>query len=241
MEEQEPLMRESFEKIYRHHSQVYQRLVEREDHQGNLLTTLKAVCAFAPEMRVIEMGAGTGRITHLIAPLVAEIHAFDAAPAMVALGKELTERAGFENVRFEVGAHDSLVADPSSADLLIEGWAFGHLFEGDEQEWTPAFVTILAQMERLLKPGGMAVAIETLGTGRESPVPPNPALAWFYAQLEENGFERNWCRTDYQFNSKAEGQELLGFFFGPEMAQQYVDRGDLSFPECTGVWWKRFT
>ena len=92
-------------------------------------------------------------------------------------------------------------------------------------------------MLRLLRPGGTAIMLETLGTGNETPAPPNEGLAQFYAMLEdEYGFARTALRTDYQFESPAEGQALLRFFFGDELADRIVAEQLTILPECTGIW-----
>jgi ubiquinone/menaquinone biosynthesis C-methylase UbiE len=97
----------------------------------------------------------------------------------------------------------------------------------------------LAEVRRVLRRGGTAVIIETLGTGRETPQPPSPALAEYYAWLEgEHGFSATWIRTDYRFASLEEAARLTGFFFGVGFAAQVVENRWVDVPECTGIWWR---
>ena len=56
--------------------------------------------------------------------------------------------------------------------------------------------------------------------------------------LEAAGFASTWVRTDYRFSSAAEAEELIGFFFGPELAARVAGEGMLVVPECTGIWWR---
>jgi ubiquinone/menaquinone biosynthesis C-methylase UbiE len=94
-------------------------------------------------------------------------------------------------------------------------------------------------MMRVLKPGGTAIILETMTTGSETPAPPNERLAAYYAWLEnEQGFSYKWIRTDYQFASVQEADELTRFFFGDELADRIVREGITILPECTGIWWK---
>jgi hypothetical protein len=93
-------------------------------------------------------------------------------------------------------------------------------------------------MRRVLRPGGTAIILETLGTGRETPHPPSEALAAYYAMLETDyGFASTWIRTDYRFESQAEAEELTGFFFGAASATTTTEEGYAIVPECTGIWW----
>ena len=95
----------------------------------------------------------------------------------------------------------------------------------------------ITEMFRVLRPGGTAIILETLGTGNETPAPPNDGLAQFYEILEnEYGFALTTLRTDYRFDSPAEGQALLRFFFGDELADRIVVEQLTILPECTGVW-----
>jgi hypothetical protein len=94
-------------------------------------------------------------------------------------------------------------------------------------------------MKRMLRPGGTAVILETLGTGQEAPRPPTEGLAAYYAFLEdEHDFSSTWLRTDYRFNSLEEAEQLVRFFFGPELASRIVQEELLILPECTGIWWR---
>jgi hypothetical protein len=64
-------------------------------------------------------------------------------------------------------------------------------------------------------------------------------LAEFYAWLEgTHGFQTTNIRTDYQFDSLAEAEQLSRFFFGDELADEVVSKNWVILPECTGVWWK---
>lgn len=93
-------------------------------------------------------------------------------------------------------------------------------------------------MKRVLRPGGTAIIIETLGTATETPRPPSSHLADLYSWLETgHGFASSWIRTDYQFVSLREAEELTWFFFGLEMAELVVREKLIILPECTGIWW----
>jgi hypothetical protein len=109
----------------------------------------------------------------------------------------------------------------------------------DHDDWHAALDAALAELDRVTRPGGTQLLIETLGTGREQPEPPSPALVRLFGQLEALGFERSWCRTDYRFDSRAEAEALVGFFFGEAMLDQLRPGPRPTLAECTGLWCRR--
>ena len=127
----------------------------------------------------------------------------------------------------------------SSADVLVEGWSFGHSVSREGRDWKNAAEEVLAEGLRLVKPGGVLILIETLGTGCRTPHPPGPVLPLFFSWLEhERGFALKWIRTDYLFESAAKARELVEFFFGQMVEHEVLSSGQVVVPECTGIWWK---
>jgi hypothetical protein len=82
----------------------------------------------------------------------------------------------------------------------------------------------------------MILLLETLGTGYESPHPPEH-LADYYSWLAQVGFQSTWIRTDYRFETVAEAEELAAFFFGAELGRAAAEKKWQVLPECTGLWW----
>jgi ubiquinone/menaquinone biosynthesis C-methylase UbiE len=201
--------------IYDHDAAQYDRLVSREDVDGALARTIADLIPQCVET-VVELGAGTGRVTRLLAPRAR----LDAA----GLGAR---------VSLAVGEHHALPAPDGVADAVFAGWAIAHAVGWYPEGWRGRVDAALAEIARVSRPGARAVIIETLGTGTETPSPP-AKLVPFYAHLEARGFARRVIRTDYRFADAAELAELIGFFFGPELATRYAGGRDV--PECTGVW-----
>ena len=234
-------MSDHFQNIYRYQAEDYDRLVAREDQQGNLFAALNAIRPLAG-LRVVEFGAGTGRLTRLLSVLVERVAAFDIAPAMLAQAQTGLEATGMTNWDLALGDNGRMPVASRCADVVIEGWSFAHVMAWQPQAWRARVDAMLAEMARMLKPGGTAILIETMGTGRRQPQAPNPDLARLYAYWQEEcGFAYRWIRTDYQFASPAEAEELISFFFGPELAADCLGSGDIILPECTGIWWKHFS
>lgn len=219
--------------IYSQEAQNYQRLVGREDHQGNILKAIRAVMPIEG-IDVVETGAGTGRVTCLLAPHVRSIQAFDSSDAMLDVARDRLTEMGMQNWSAGVADHRALPAADGSADLAISGWSVCYLVDWNRGDWKPDVLKALSEMQRVLRPGGKIVLIETQGTGFETPHPPQHLLE-YYEFLKEQGFESTWFRSDYEFESVAEARELTEFFFGKELADQFNGR---ILPECTGIWWK---
>ena len=75
------------EEVYETHADQYERLGQREDHQGNLLSEIENVMPL-DDRDISELGAGTGRLTRLLAPHVRSIRAFDASAHMLEVAEK---------------------------------------------------------------------------------------------------------------------------------------------------------
>jgi ubiquinone/menaquinone biosynthesis C-methylase UbiE len=227
--------------VYEKHADMYERLVVREDYEENILPALRAIRSLEG-LDVVEFGAGTGRFTLMLAPLVRRILAFDFSEHMLQVTRGKLRETDSSNWLLSAGDNRSMPLPANGFDLAIAGWSFGHATVWYEDKWRDEIGQSLAEMKRVLRPGGTAVIFETLGTGSEEPNPPTETLAAYYAYLEnEQGLSSTWIRTDYQFESLSEAEELAGFFFGDELTAQVTANEWVILPECTGIWWLTLT
>jgi len=213
----------------------YEQLVSFEDCQHNLAPALNRIRRL-DGLDVVELGAGTGRLTCLIAPQVRSVLAFDASAPMLQVAKAKLERSGLQHCRVAVADHRRLPLGDASADLILAGWTIAQLVAWNLATWQTQVAPVLAEAQRALRPGGTIVIIETLGTGYATPYRPDK-LAPYYSWLEERGFASTWIRTDFQFKSPAEAKALMGFFSGEAVAEEIVNKNGIIVPECTGLWW----
>lgn len=228
-----------FKTIYAQHAAAYQHMIAYEDYEGNLPQALARIWSGAGT--VVEFGAGTGRLTVMLAGQARHIVACDAAPHMLSVAAQRLTVEGITNSTLATADNARLPVPVGCADLAIEGWSFGHLTGWFPETWPEEVARVLAEMQRVLKPGGTAIVLETLGTGTAVPTPPTPALAAFYRLLEnEYGFTGEWLRTDYRYPSPEEAAAATRFFFGDELADGLLHEGRAIVPECTGLWWRTF-
>jgi ubiquinone/menaquinone biosynthesis C-methylase UbiE len=231
-------MTDAFRDIYENKAAQYDELVQREDYQGNILPTLNGLHALNG-VDVVDMGAGTGRLTRLLVPYAKFVQAFDSSQAMLVVAARSLGEMGYTNWSVKQADNKEIPVESASVDVALAGWSFGHCVGWYPDRWREEIDPMVGEMLRVLRPGGTAIILETLGTGVESPAPPTPALAQYYDWLESaHGFSMSWMRTDYQFSTVPEADELTRFFFGDALADQVVREGLLILPECTGVWWK---
>jgi ubiquinone/menaquinone biosynthesis C-methylase UbiE len=223
--------------IYRSQAEQYEALVSREDYQGNLLPALQKITSFNNK-NIVEFGAGTGRLTTQVTPLARYIEAFDISQHMLDLASQKLTHSGLSNWHTQTADHRSVPAADHSADVILSGWSVCYVVVDHPQGWQVEIDKVLAEMNRVLIPGGRIILIETLGTGFEQPHPPEH-LVEYYAYLESHGFSRTWLRTDYRFENLEIARELSKFFFGEAMLEKIVtDERVITLPECTGIWSK---
>lgn len=232
-------MTSTFEYIYAHEAERYDRLVGREDQRGNLFAAVDDICPFSG-LTVADLGAGTGRMTRMLSLMAKRVIALDASAHMLGHAQTVMSETGLVNWNVTLAENEALPLASQAFDLVLEGWSFGHVAGWYPTEWQIKTDHMLAEARRILKPNGTLILIETLGTGTKIPHPPSDALARLYTYWQAvHGFQHRWVRTDYQFESVAEGVELTQFFFGSDLAQR-VEREQLTIlPECTGLWWTR--
>ena len=230
-------MSEQQRKIYQSEGDRYEALVSREDYQGNIPRAIDEIIS-VDGLDVLDLGAGTGRLTLLLAPRAKSIRAFDASAEMLRVCRQRLIASSLSNWQVDVADHRQLPVQDHSVDLVVSGWSVSYLAVWNKENGKAELDKWLTEMKRVLRKDGMIILFESLGTGNESPIRLEHVQA-AYQWLDENGFQNKWIRTDYQFESVEEAADLSGFFFGEAMTAQVLEKQSRILPECTGVWWRR--
>jgi SAM-dependent methyltransferase len=222
-----------FKHIYDAEPGTYHRMVSAEDAHGELAERLDGLAAAA--VRIVDIGCGTGRLTEPLCRKGAEVHGVDIAPAMLEVAE--AKLGGCDgDWKLSVGDARELPVETDWAGAAIAGWVYGHLTEWYPETWQGELTRAVGEMDRVVKPGGVEVVVDTLGTAALEPAAPTPALGRYHETLEAMGFNRTVLATDYRFASVDESIELLDWFFGlGDWARRH---NNPVVPEFTG-WWER--
>ncbi|MFC7441407.1 class I SAM-dependent methyltransferase [Laceyella putida] len=223
--------------IYTKKAEQYDLLISR---QKSVYQTLEKIKPFEG-LDIIDMGAGTGRLTCLLAPKAKSILALDASQAMLDVTANKLKEMGLNHWKTRVADHRQLPVGDNSADLIVSGWSICYLGSSNVPGWRRYVHQVMEEIKRVLRPGGSVVILETMGTGTALPTPPD-FLKGYYSLLENGyGFSKTVIRTDYAFANIAEAGDLTRLFFGDELADRVVEQGLVQLPEWAGVWWREFT
>jgi ubiquinone/menaquinone biosynthesis C-methylase UbiE len=224
--------------IYEHQAEQYNRLIARQE-DAHLWSKINDICPLK-NADVVDLGAGAGRLTCQLAPHVKSVVATDAYAAMLKVTEKRLKANGATNVHMKVADHRHLPLEDSSADLVVSGWSICYLGSSNTADWQQNVRRTLAEVRRILRPGGAVIIFETMGTGTKTPDPPAFLKGYYDMLTYEYGFVREMMRLDYRFESVEEAEQLTRFFFGDELADRVAREQLVHVPECAGMWWRTF-
>lgn len=221
------------EAIYREEAAQYHEMIAR---QPDLLSVIEEIVPVRG-LDVVDLGAGTGRLSAALAPVANSLVALDAAEAMLRVTAERLRAAGLDNWSVRVADHRELPLQGGSADLIVAGWSVCYLASVNVPDWERNLEQVIGEIKRVLRPGGTVILFETMGTGYEIPTPPEFLLPYYRKLTDAYGFSHRWIRTDYEFDDADQAERLTRFFFGDELADRVAADKLSRLPECAGVWW----
>ncbi|SEK18762.1 Methyltransferase domain-containing protein [Paenibacillus sp. cl141a] len=225
----------SIDEIYDKQAQAYEAMVSRQPDLSELIRRVRPY----EGLDVLDLGARSGRLSMLLAADAGSLICTDISqPMLDILDDKCSEAIDSRNWTTMVADHRNLPVASSSVDLIVSGWSISYLANSSHEEWRENLELVMTELHRVLRPGGTILILETMGTGTETPNPPE-FLTGYYAQLEHQyGFSHQWIRTDYVFDTVEEALLNTGFFFGEELTDKIIANQWSTVPECAGVWWK---
>jgi SAM-dependent methyltransferase len=128
---------------------------------------------------VADVGAGTGRIAFLLAPISQTIYAVEPLASFRSYMKEKAGRLGLKNTIIMDGKLDSLPLPDSSLDVLITSNAIGWNLQEE-----------LKEIERVLKAGGHSIHLLQSDIQTENPYHATlTSSTWNYTCLKEKNIK----------------------------------------------------
>ncbi|KHF38911.1 class I SAM-dependent methyltransferase [Halalkalibacter okhensis] len=219
--------------VYKKQTEMYDQMVSKQPSLMNVINDITSI----EQLDVIDMGAGSGRITTILAPYVKSILALDSSTEMLQLIEKQLDCDDNINYKTQVADHRNIPAENESADLVVAGWSICYLGSSNVENNVHNIEVVMKEIMRVLREKGFVIIFETMGTGFETPNPPE-FLKQYYSLLEEKyGFSHKWIRLDYSFDNIEQAEELTRFFFGNDLADKVVTGNLVTLPECAGVWW----
>lgn len=225
--------------VYTQKTELYENLIAREDYRGELPKAINSLLHLAGK-DCLELGVGTGRLAELIVPYCRSYHGYDAHAQMLIKAEEKLKKFEISNWHLGVANHRSIPLPDQSVDIILSGWSLSYVIpEEESNNWNCELKIVLQEMQRILRPRGTVLVIESLGTGQERPLPSNARLKRFYGYLENGlSYTKTVIRTDYRFHSISERNRLMGAFFSEDVMKNVMLSDSLVVPECTGLWLK---
>ncbi|MDQ8183205.1 metalloregulator ArsR/SmtB family transcription factor [Pelagicoccus sp. SDUM812005] len=104
-----------------------------------------------PKIRVVDLGAGEGLISQLLARHAEHVYCVDSSPRMVEVGTDLAKRNKLDNLEYIHGDIEETSLPDQSVHLALLSQALHHALHPERA---------IAEAFRLLKPGGRLVILD---------------------------------------------------------------------------------
>jgi ArsR family transcriptional regulator len=113
----------------------------------------EALLRLLPPMIIVDMGAGEGAFSLLLAQRAKQVIAVDASEKMIEVGREQAARHGVGNIEFRQGDMEEVPIESASADLVFFSQSLHHALHPERA---------IQEAARILRPGGRIVILDLL-------------------------------------------------------------------------------
>jgi ubiquinone/menaquinone biosynthesis C-methylase UbiE len=123
---------------------------------GEDLEQMAALVGNRPDAIALDLGCGGGHAAFRLAPLVGKVVACDLSEQMLAVVADEAARRGLDNLVVKPNAAESLSCPDAAFDVAVTRYSVHH--------WNDVAAG-LAQMRRVVKPGGQAIFMDVMSPG----------------------------------------------------------------------------
>jgi Methylase involved in ubiquinone/menaquinone biosynthesis len=106
-----------------------------------------------PPMVIVDVGAGEGTLSLMLAQQAERVIAVDSSQKMVEYGRDLVQRHGLQNVEYRIGDMEELPIGANEVDLVLMHQSLHHALHPSRA---------LAEAYRILRPAGRIVLLDLL-------------------------------------------------------------------------------
>lgn len=221
------------------HPEVYEIENRAVDPDGLLLAAMQRIHPLAG-VDLLDLGCGTGYHLPVFAGLVGlggSVTGVEPHPPLVAAAVRRVGSARAPDVRVLSGSAEAIPLPDASVDVVHARWAY---FFG------PGCEPGLAELARVLRPGGTAFVIDNDATTstfgrwfrREHPAYDPAAVERFWRR---RGFARESIPMRWRMDCRADFEACVRIEFAPRVAAAFLD----AHPGCevdyaVNLWWSHY-
>ena len=112
-----------------------------------------ALISLVPQLTIVDLGAGEGTLSQLLARNARKVIAVDNSPKMVEFGSKLAKEHGVENLEYRLGDLEDPPVPKNSVDLVLLSQALHHAIKPERA---------IKSAHRILKKNGRIVILDLL-------------------------------------------------------------------------------
>lgn len=112
-----------------------------------------ALISLVPRLTIVDLGAGEGTLSQLLAGNARKVIAVDNSPKMVKFGSKLARKHGFKNLEYRLGDIEDPPIAKESVDLVLLSQALHHAIKPERA---------VQSAHRILKKNGRIVVLDLL-------------------------------------------------------------------------------
>src|ERR671922_366962 len=112
-----------------------------------------ALISLVPKLTIVDLGAGEGTLSQLLAKSARKVIAIENSPKMVEFGSKLAKKHGFRNLDYRLGDLEDPPVAKNSVDLVLLSQALHHAIKPERA---------MQAAHRILKKNGRVVVLDLL-------------------------------------------------------------------------------